>query len=98
MIEEYREVLAAHPELLQRIVTVIEPCYPLTELEIIRHAPDNRFLECALAVPADFIITVNTARGHFDRVDYQGVKVLTPGVFVNLPAVQILAGRFLGTI
>ena len=96
MIEEYQEVLAEHPELLQRIVSAVEPCYPLTELEVIRHKPDNRFLECALAVPADFIITVNTARGHFDQRDYQGVKVLTPGAFVNLPAVQKLAQNHFG--
>ena len=27
---EYQEVLAAHPELLQRIVSMVEPCYPMT--------------------------------------------------------------------
>ena len=96
MIEEYQEVLAAHPELLRSIVCAVEPCYPLTELEVIRHPPDNRFLECALAVSADFIITVNTARGHFDQTEYQGVKVLTPGVFVNLPAVQKLVRKHFG--
>ena len=96
MIEEYQEVLAEHPELLQRIVSAAEPCCPLTELDVIRHPPDNRFLECALAVPVDFIITVNTARGHFDRAEYQGVKVLTPGVFVNLPAVQKLVQKHFG--
>ena len=96
MIEEYQEVLAEHPELLQRIVSAVEPCYPLTELDVIRHTPDNRFLECALAVPVDFIVTVNTARGHFDQQDYQGVKVLTPGAFVNLPAVQKLVQKHFG--
>ena len=93
MIEEYQEVLAEYPELLHRIVSAIELCYPLTELDIIRHKPDNRFLECALAVPVDYIITVNTARGHFDQPDYQGVKVLTPGVFLNLPAAQKLVRK-----
>jgi predicted nucleic acid-binding protein len=98
MIEEYQEVLADHPDLLQRIVSAVEPCYPLTELDVIRHKPDNRFLECSLAVPVDFIITVNTARGHFDQPDYQGVKVLTPGVFVNLPVVRkLVLKRFGGT-
>jgi len=93
MIEEYQEVLAGQPELLQRIVSHLELCYPLTELDVIRHKPDNRFLECALAVPVDFIVTVNTARGHFDQPEYQGVKVLTPGAFVNLPAVRRLIGK-----
>ena len=67
MIEEYQEVLSDHPEFLQRVVSVLEFSYPLIDLEIIRHKPDNRFLECALAVPVDFLITVNTARGHFDQ-------------------------------
>jgi predicted nucleic acid-binding protein len=93
MIEEYQEVLAEYPELLHRIISAIELCYPLTELDIIRHKPDNRFLECALAVPVDYIITVNTARGHFDQPDYQGVKVLTPGAFLNLPTAQKLVRK-----
>jgi hypothetical protein len=41
----------------------------------IRHEPDNRFLECALAADAEFIVTVNTAPGHFDRKQYQAVTV-----------------------
>ena len=96
MIEEYQEVIAEYPELLQRIVAATEHCYPLTELDVIRHQPDNRFLECALAVPVDCIITVNTARGHFDQSDFQGVKVLTPGAFLNLPAVQKLVQKHFG--
>ena len=96
MIEEYQEVLAEHPDLLQRVVSAMEQCYPLTELAIIRHQPDNRFLECALAVSADYLITVNTARGHFDQAEYQGVRVVTPGAFVNLPAVRPLLQKHLG--
>jgi hypothetical protein len=53
-------------------------CYPLTELSVIRHEPDNRFLECALAADAEFIVTVNTAPGHFDRKQYQSVNVARP--------------------
>jgi predicted nucleic acid-binding protein len=96
MIEEYQEVLAEQPEILQRVVSAVELCYPLTELGVIRHKPDNRFLECALAVPADFIVTVNTARGHFDRPDYQGVRVTTPGGFLKLPAAQKLVQKHFG--
>jgi predicted nucleic acid-binding protein len=96
MIEEYREVLSDQPELLQRILSNLELCYPLTELDVIRHKPDNRFLECALAVPVDCIVTVNTARGHFDQPDYQGVCVVTPGAFVNLPGVQKLVQKHFG--
>ena len=53
MIEEYAEVLRAHADFLQRLAQHLEVCYPLTELEVIRHKPDNRFLECALAVEAN---------------------------------------------
>jgi hypothetical protein len=60
-------------------------CYPLTELSVIRHEPDNRFLECALAADAEFIVTVNTAPGHFDRKQYQTVSVARPGEFLNVP-------------
>ena len=96
MMEEYREVLAAHPNFLQRIIAVAEPCFPLTELEVIRHRPDNRFLECALAVPVDFIITVNTARGHFDQAAYQDVRIVTPGRCLKLPAVEQLVRKQFG--
>ena len=96
MPEEYQEVLAEHPGLLQRILSVVEACYPLTELAVIRHKPDNRFLECALAVPVDCLLTVNTAPGHFDQSDYQGVKVLTPGALVNLPAVRKIVLKHFG--
>ena len=90
MIDEYAEVLREHTDLLQRVVQRLEVCYPLTELEIVRHKPDNRFLECALAVEADYLVTVNTARGHFDRKDYQGVRVATPSEFLKQPGIVML--------
>ncbi|MGH7976551.1 MAG: PIN domain-containing protein [Limisphaerales bacterium] len=96
MIEEYQEVLADSPELFQKILSKLELCYPLTEFDVIRHKPDNRFLESALAVSADFIVTVNTARGHFDQPDYQGVRVMTPGAFLNLPIAQKLVQKRFG--
>ena len=43
------------------VVRELPVCYPLTELSVIRHEPDNRFLEYALAADAEFIVTVNTA-------------------------------------
>lgn len=97
MIEEYQEVLSDEPQLLPRMLSVLEFCYPLTELDVIRHKPDNRFLECALAVTADFIITVNTARGHFDQPKYQSVSVITPGAFVNSPDIQKLMRKQFGS-
>lgn len=65
----------------------------MTELHVIRHEPDNRFLECALAINADFLITVNTASGHFDRKQFQTVRVVTPGEFLNRPEVALLVKK-----
>jgi predicted nucleic acid-binding protein len=78
------------------IIHLSSVCYPLTELHVIRHEPDNRFLECALAARADFIITVNTAPGHFDRRQFQAVRVLRPGAFLNLPEVGRLVEQLVG--
>lgn len=67
MLEEYADVLSDHPDFIAEITECCRLCHPLTELRVIRHEPDNRFLECALAASADLIVTVNTARGHFER-------------------------------
>ncbi|HEX6314246.1 MAG TPA: hypothetical protein VFZ73_05275, partial [Gemmatimonadaceae bacterium] len=69
-------------------------CHPLTELSVIRHEPDNRFLECALVADAEFIVTVNTAPGHFDRKQYQSVNVASPSEFLNVPDI----GRLVKTL
>jgi predicted nucleic acid-binding protein len=90
MLEEYADVLGDRPDFVAEIVEACRVCHPLTELRIIRHEPDNRFLECAFAASADFIITVNTARGHFDRKQFQTVRVVTPGTFLALPEVAPL--------
>jgi predicted nucleic acid-binding protein len=95
MLEEYAEVLREHRGFLERVLQRLELCYPLTELAIIRHKPDNRFLECALAVEADYLLTVNTARGHFDQRDYQGVRVATPGEFLAQPTVVTLVAEWM---
>lgn len=88
MFEEYAVVLAEHRETLALAQDRFEVCYPLVELDIIRHAPDNRFIECAQTSDADYLVTVNTARGHFDQPAYGRTRVVTPGAFVNLPAVK----------
>lgn len=87
ILEEYADVLADHPEFVAEIVESFPVCYPLTELGVIRHERDNRFLECAFAANAAFIVTVNTAAGHFDRKQYQTVSVARPGEFLNLAEV-----------
>lgn len=95
ILEEYADVLGDHPEFVAEIVESFPVCYPLTELSVIRHEPDNRFLECVLAAGAEFIVTVNTAPGHFDRKQYQTVSVVRPGEFLNLPEVGRLVKRLI---
>jgi predicted nucleic acid-binding protein len=87
---EYHRVLANHPLFLEEIQAVIEPCYPFFTATAIEHEPDNRFLEVALAVQADYLVTVNPARGHFDRKNYENVRVVTPGEFLKQLEVQSL--------
>lgn len=86
-------MLGDRPGFVAEIVDTCHLCHPLTELRVIRHEPDNRFLECALAVSADFIITVNTGRGHFDQKKHQSVAVATPGAFLKLPDVVLLVKK-----
>ena len=93
MLDEYDDVLDDHPDLLAEISGLCCFCHPLTELDIIRHEPDNRFLECALAAEVDFLVTVNTARGHFDRKNYDNVRVVTPGEFLKLKEVRLLLNK-----
>lgn len=93
MLEEYAEVLGDLPDFVAEIIETCRLCHPLTELQVIRHEPDNRFLECAFAAGADFLITVNTARGHFDQKKYQSVSVATPGEFLKLASVARLLNR-----
>jgi len=95
ILEEYADVLGDHPEFIAEIVESFRVCYPLTELSVIRHEPDNRFLECALATDAEFIVTVNTAPGHFDRKQYQATTVTRPTEFLNVPEVGRLVRKIL---
>lgn len=95
ILEEYADVLGDDPEFVAEIVENFPVCYPLTELSVIRHEPDNRFLECALAANAEFIVTVNTGPGHFDRKQYQAVSVARPSEFLNVPDVGRLVKRLI---
>jgi len=95
ILEEYADVLGDHPEFVAEIVENFPVCYPLTELSVIRHEPDNRFLECALAANAEFIVTVNTAPGHFDREQYQTVNVARPREFLNVREVGRLVKKLI---
>ncbi|HTS17288.1 MAG TPA: PIN domain-containing protein [Verrucomicrobiae bacterium] len=93
MLAEYQRVLSDSPLLLEQVQSRFHLCLPLFSATAIAHEPDNRILECALAAQADYVITVNTARGHFDRKSYGDVKVATPGEFLALSSVKALLRR-----
>jgi len=96
MLEEYADVVGDHPDFLSEITAAMHMCHPVSRLRVIRHEPDNRFLECGLAGGADYLITVNTASGHFDRAAYDTMQVVTPGRFLRVTAVQALVREYLG--
>jgi predicted nucleic acid-binding protein len=93
MLDEYADVLGDRPDFVAEIIEACHVCHPLVELSVIRHEPDNRFLECALASDAEYLVTVNTARGHFDRDSYNSVRVVTPGEFLSLAEVRSLLDK-----
>ena len=97
MLAEYQRVLGDTPLLLEEIQRHFALCLPLFSATAIAHEPDNRILECALACQADYLLTVNTAPGHFDQPRYGDVRVLTPGAFLTLPATQTLLRRSTGS-
>lgn len=45
---------------------------------------DNRFLECALAAQADYLVTGN--KKHFPLPEFEGTKVVSPAEFALLVA------------
>jgi predicted nucleic acid-binding protein len=93
VLGEYQRVLGDQPLLLEDIQEYFHLCLPLFTATAIKHEPDNRILECGLACRANYLITVNTARGHFDRTSYGTTRVVTPGQFVQLADVQRLLRR-----
>jgi predicted nucleic acid-binding protein len=90
ILAEYQRVLSDSPLLLEQIQSHFHLCLPLFSATAIAHEPDNRILECALASQSDYLITVNTARGHFDRKSYGGVKVASPSEYLSVSSVKAL--------
>jgi predicted nucleic acid-binding protein len=55
--------------------------HPQERLAIIADDPDNRILECAVAGPADFIISGD--HHLLDLENYQGIKIVNPARFLE---------------
>jgi putative PIN family toxin of toxin-antitoxin system len=96
ILAEYREVLA-RPELRirkgfrQRLLQLLENhAYLVTTtraLHLARDPDDNKFLECADAARADYLVTGN--QRHFPRF-WKQTKVITSSDFIGIVAPHLL--------
>jgi putative PIN family toxin of toxin-antitoxin system len=94
---EYRAVLA-RPELkirrglrhqlLQLIVSHSHPFKPSRALRLTKDPDDNKFLECADAARADYLVTGN--QRHFPRF-WKNTKVIASREFIGIVAPHLIA-------
>jgi uncharacterized protein len=92
LLLEYMEVLAQPPlgfgpqhltkwvRNIRRIATLV---HPRRTLSVARDPGDDKILECALEVKADFIVTGNIR--HFPN-KFQGIRVVAPRLFLTILA------------
>ena len=96
ILEEYADVLSrqelgirkgVRQQLLQLIRNHSYIVTPARRLEVAGDPDDNRFLECADAAHADYLITVN--QRHFPRF-WKKTKVITTREFISLSAPHLI--------
>jgi len=92
ILAEYREVLARpefkiriglRQQLLQLIKNHAQVVDPAGGLHVAKDPDDNKFLECADAARADYLITGN--QRHFPKF-WKKTKVITSREFINIVA------------
>jgi len=92
ILAEYREVLARREfkirrglrqQFLQLIKNRAQLVDPVRALQVTKDPDDNRFLECADAARADYLITGN--QRHFPRF-WKKTKVITSREFISIVA------------
>jgi putative PIN family toxin of toxin-antitoxin system len=96
ILDEYADVLARRElrirkgqrmQLLQLIRNRSAIVVPRYRLEVTSDPDDNRFIECADAARADYLITGNLK--HFPRF-WKGTKVISPREFIEMAAPHLL--------
>jgi putative PIN family toxin of toxin-antitoxin system len=96
ILEEYAEVLSRpefkirkglRQQLLQLIKNRSNLVVPSQRLEVSSDPDDNRFLECADAARADYLVTGNLR--HFPRF-WKKTKIITPREFIGLVAPHLI--------
>ncbi len=96
ILAEYREVLARpelkiprglRQQLLQLIRSRSHLVKPSHTLQMTKDSDDNKFLECADAARADYLVTGNVR--HFPKF-WKKTKVITPREFVDIVAPHVI--------
>jgi uncharacterized protein len=96
ILEEYAEVLARpelrirkglRQQLLQQIKNHSHLIEPSRRLEVTGDPDDNKFVECADAARADYLITGN--QRHFPEF-WKNTKIITAREFIRLAAPHLL--------
>jgi putative PIN family toxin of toxin-antitoxin system len=96
VLAEYREVLARpelkirkglRQQLLQLIRTHANSVTPARSLQVAKDPDDNKFLECADAARADYLVTGN--QRHFPKF-WKNTKVITSREFISIAAPHLI--------
>ncbi len=89
VLAEYRRVLfrpeldlhaSRRRELLAAFLSLSLYVAPAEKLTLSDHEPDNRFLECAEAALASYLVTGNVR--HFPK-SYESIRIVTPRQFLQ---------------
>jgi putative PIN family toxin of toxin-antitoxin system len=99
ILAEYREVLARsefkirrglRQQLLQLLKSRAQLVSPAHALQVAKDPDDNKFLECADAARADYLITCN--QRHFPKF-WKQTKVITSREFISIVAPHFIQRR-----
>jgi len=91
ILEEYADVLkrpkfdldpAAVEAFLRDLRKAATSVRPSRRLARTPDEPDNRFLECAAAASADYLVTGN--KKHFPFPEFEGTKIVSPAEIAHL--------------
>jgi putative PIN family toxin of toxin-antitoxin system len=65
---------------ISEYIAASSPAEPITQLAVVRDPSDNRFLELAVEVGAEYIVT--TDNDLLDLGEYEGVRIITQAEFM----------------
>ena len=91
ILEEYSEVLRrpkfgfsepAITGLMRSITEAAVLVHPTRTLSVCPDESDNRFLECAQAAGAGYVVTGN--KRHFPFLEFEGTKIVSPAEFAAI--------------